>query len=44
MHSWDNRSVKNEDKELEEILARKRSELLSARRVKETQNHEFIST
>jgi len=36
--------VQNEDKELEEILARKRSELLSARRVNETRNHVVIST
>ena|GEM_PF-6959217 len=36
--------MQNEDKELEEILARKRSELLSARRVNETRNHVVIST
>jgi thioredoxin 1 len=36
--------VQNEDKELEEILARKRSKLLSASRVNETRNHVVIST
>jgi thioredoxin 1 len=36
--------VQNEDKELDEILARKRSELFSARRVNETRNHVVIST
>ncbi len=36
--------MQNEDKELEEILARKRSELLSARRINETRNHVVIST
>ena len=36
--------MQNEDKELEEILARRRSELLSARRTNETRNHEVIST
>ena len=36
--------MQNEDKELEEILARKRSELLTARRVNETRNHVVIST
>jgi len=44
LHSRDNTSVKNEDKELEEILARKRSELLSTRIVNETRNHVVIST
>lgn len=36
--------MQNEDKELEEILARKRSKLLSASRVNETRNHVVIST
>lgn len=44
LHSRDNTRVKNEDKELEEILARKRSDLLSARRINETRNHVVIST